>query len=319
MRSGRPLKWAVWLARARLVLGDAGGAEQVAGAALQALEKHNPKLMRTPFITGEPKTLALTIGAAAALERGRLDKATRFVQAGLRHDPDSKPLRTQYDGLKELKRRVESIDKQLKKGMALKTVDLLDEAYGALDALGEEFEGSRLEAYRATLYLRSCHAFSRVRRHELAKPACDAAVAQDESVEAYAARAAALERDDAYDDAVRDWRAAVEAAGGERADAERLQWTDDAGDSFDLRRRLMDCRRLEDQWEKRRDHARVLDLPANVNDLRKESKCKWLKKQHKKLARLWHPDKARGDRLRAERKMREVSEAKEALVQAYGC
>ena len=176
-----------------------------------------------------------------------------------------------------------------------------------------------MEAYRATLYLRSCHAFSRVRRHELAKPACDAAVQQDESVEAYAARAAALERDDAYDDAVRDWRAAVEAAGGERADAERLQWTDDAGDSFDLRRRLMDCRRLEDQWEKRRDHARVLDLPANVLDLRKESKCKWLKKQHKKLARLWHPDKARGDRLRAERKMREVSEAKEALVSAYGC
>ena len=86
VRSGRPLKWAVWLARARLVLGDAGGAEQVAGAALQALEKHNPKLMRTPFVTGEPKTLALTIGAAAALERGRLDKATRFVQAGLRHD-----------------------------------------------------------------------------------------------------------------------------------------------------------------------------------------------------------------------------------------
>ena len=111
------MKWAVWLARARLVLGDSSGAEQVAGAALQALEKHNPKLMRTPFVTGEPKTLALTIGAAAALERGRLDKATRFVQAGLRHDPDSKPLRTQYDGLKELKRRVESIDKQLRKGI----------------------------------------------------------------------------------------------------------------------------------------------------------------------------------------------------------
>ena len=58
-----------------------------------------------------------------------------------------------------------------KKGMALKTVDLLDEAYGALDALGEEFEGSRLEAYRATLYLRSCHAFSRVRRHWRSRPA----------------------------------------------------------------------------------------------------------------------------------------------------
>ena len=87
----------------------------------------------------------------------------------------------------------------------------------------------------------------------------------------------------------------------------------------DLQSDLQNWSSGEDQWEKRRDHARVLDLPANVNDLRKESKCKWLKKQHKKLARLWHPDKARGDRLRAERKMREVSEAKEALVQAYGC
>lgn len=323
VRSGRPLKWAVWLARARLVLGDAGGAEQVAGAALQALEKYDKKAMRTPFVVGEPKTLALTIGAAAALERGRLDKATRFVQAGLRHDPDSIPLRTQYDGLKGLQRRVEAIDKQLKKGMALKAVDALDEAYGALDALGEEFEGSRLEAYRATLYLRSCHAFSRVRRHELAKPACDAAVAQGEvsgeSASAYAARAAALERDDAYDDATRDWRTAVENSGGERADPERLSWTDDAGDAFDLRRRLHDCRRLEDQWEKRRDHGRVLDLPANVDQLRKESKCKWLKKQHKKLARRWHPDKARGDPKRAARKMGEVSEAKEALSKAYGC
>ena len=35
--------------------------------------------------------------------------------------------------------------------------------------------------------------------------------------------------------------------------------------------------------------------------------------------RGFSPDKARGDRLRAERKMLEVSETKEALVQAYGC
>ena len=70
--------------------------------------------------------------------------------------------------------------------------------------------------------------------------------------------------------------------------------------------------------EKKGPRARVLDLPANVLDLRKESKCKWLKKQHKKLARLWHPDKARGDRLRAERKMREVSEAKELLFLLMG-
>ena len=56
------------------------------------------------------------------------------------------------------------------KRMALKTVDLLDEAMVLWTRLGEEFEGSGgCAAYRATLYGRSCHAFSRVRRHELAE------------------------------------------------------------------------------------------------------------------------------------------------------
>ena len=33
----------------------------------------------------------------------------------------------------------------------------------------------------------------------------------------------------------------------------------------------------------------------------------------------WHPDKARGDPERASRKMREVSDAKEALMAEYRC
>ena len=111
----------------------------------------------------------------------------------------------------------------------------------------------------------------------------------------------------------------VEAAGGERAPADQLQWTDDAGETHDLRGRWQQGKRLEQQWEKRRDHARVLGLPANIGDLKPESKCKWLKKQHKKMARTWHPDKARGDPERASRKMREVSDAKEALMAEYRC
>ena len=55
------------------MLGDAGGAEQVAGAALQALEKHNPKLMRTPFVTGGPKTLRLGPARLPSLWKGPLD------------------------------------------------------------------------------------------------------------------------------------------------------------------------------------------------------------------------------------------------------
>ena len=53
----------------------------------------------------------------------------KFVQAGLRHDPDSAPLTTQYDGLKLLKRKTEAVDKHLRKGYAMKALDALDEAH----------------------------------------------------------------------------------------------------------------------------------------------------------------------------------------------
>ena len=79
VRSGRPLKWAVWLARARLVLGDAGGAEQVAGAALQALEKHNPKADADALRDGRTEDASLD---DRARRRGALDKATRFGLCG---------------------------------------------------------------------------------------------------------------------------------------------------------------------------------------------------------------------------------------------
>ena len=45
----------------------------------------------------------------------------------------------------------------------------------------------------------------------------------------------------------------------------------------------------------RRDHKRVLDLPDNIMELNKKSRCKWVKNQHKALAKKWHPDKAKGE------------------------
>ena len=45
----------------------------------------------------------------------------------------------------------------------------------------------------------------------------------------------------------------------------------------------------------RRDHKQVLDLPVNLNELNKQSQCKWIKKQHKAMVKKWHPDKAKGN------------------------
>ncbi|KAH8094088.1 hypothetical protein JL720_4077 [Aureococcus anophagefferens] len=258
--------------RGPAVLGDHAGAEAAAAAALQHLETSDKATMRLPFDAGAPKTLALTIGAAAALERGRLDKSIKFVQAGLRHDPDSAPLKKQYDGLKSLKRKTEAVDKHLRKGYSVK-------------------------------------------RHEVAFDACDGAVAALDSVGGGAS---------ADDDrgAVRDWRACIELVGGERMANEAYAYVDDEGVEHsvehDLRRKLQDARRGEDAWEKRRDHAKVLELPANVDSLSKDRKCFWLKKHHKKMARQWHPDKARGSKERAARKMAEmVITTREAIVASF--
>jgi len=40
-----------------------------------------------------------------------------------------------------------------------------------------------------------------------------------------------------------------------------------------------------------RDHAKILQLPIDLEQRSKEVRCAWLKKQFKKLVRQYHPDK----------------------------
>lgn len=39
-------------------------------------------------------------------------------------------------------------------------------------------------------------------------------------------------------------------------------------------------------------------IQANLDEIPHEKQCDWLKKQYKKLAKKWHPDKAKGNRAR---------------------
>ena len=47
--------------------------------------------------------------------------------------------------------------------------------------------------------------------------------------------------------------------------------------------------------------------------------CKYLKKQYRKISLKYHPDKAKGSKKRAERKMNDVTEAKDFFVKRLGC
>ena len=63
----------------------------------------------------------------------------------------------------------------------------------------------------------------------------------------------------------------------------------------------------------------VLELPTNLDELKREDQCSWVSKQYRKLARVWHPDRYKGDKARAERKMRECADAKEILTKRLRC
>ncbi len=128
--------------------------------------------------------------------------------------------------------------------------------------------------------------------------------------EALAARAEALSRDNDHDGALRDWARALQSAekGGAQPDALN-----------EVRQKHAQAAQMQRQWNERRDHLDTLELPQNLAQLAPEKQCSWIKKQHRKLAKKWHPDKYRGNQERGSRKMREVSEAKKALSDRFHC
>merc|ERR1711908_104069 len=85
---------------------------------------------------------------------------------------------------------------------------------------------------------------------------------------------------------------------------------------------LHEAQSTKHEWEQdHNDHRHVvaLDLPPNISELPQPTQCKWLKKQYRKMSLKWHPDKAKGSRKRAERKMRGVADAKEFMTKRLGC
>lgn len=119
-------------------------------------------------------------------------------------------------------------------------------------------------------------------------------------------RALVHTNDNNHDDAVADLRAATELLhGGERRQA--------------LEAKLREAQFAQRNWNNQRDHRLVLKLPINLRELSADEQCTWVKRQYKMLAKKWHPDKAKGDKDRAVRKMRETSDAKEHLSKELGC
>ena len=145
--------------------------------------------------------------------------------------------------------------------------------------------------------------------------------------EALEARAEAHENDKNYDDAIVDMRGAIELAGGDKQT--QLQQTLSRLQELQRKWRCIDPNDQKAWHDNRcgnprdpssgRDHRAVLELPTNLDDLKPEDQCGWVTRQYRKLAKMWHPDRYKGAKARAERKMRECAEAKEVLVKQLRC
>jgi hypothetical protein len=147
--------------------------------------------------------------------------------------------------------------------------------------------------------------------------------------EAHLARAEALLLDMDYDEAVQDFRAAFDLVPDDEHNRE---------EKHELNQKLKSTMRQQAMWNggikdhrfnehtgypdgmpPQRDHAKILQLPIDLEERSKDIKCAWLRKQFKLLVKKYHPDKYKGNKKRAARKFKEVKEAKEILSTAWEC
>jgi tetratricopeptide (TPR) repeat protein len=286
-----------------------------------------------PWLDDSPRMMATVMGSNAAMQLGLSENAISFYQNVLKFDPEQSRARKQYKGLKKVVKLLNKADEQIKKGYNKAASEFVDECLSAMRGLDVDSP-----LFRSNIQLKQCTILSGMGKYEEALENCDIAVelrlanADVVSVqgrkEAHLARAEALLLDMDYDEAVVDLRAAFDLVPDD----------DQTGEKRELHQRLQQAMHQKNMWnggEKdhrfnentgypdgrppERDHAKILQLPIDLEHRSKEVKCAWLKKQFKALVRHYHPDKYKGNKKRAARKFKEVKEAKEIISSQWNC
>jgi len=275
---------------------------------------------------GEPRLKAAISGAILALRVGDIEKAKKFYQIVLRNDPEQAYVKKRYGVLRKyikILTDIEELMNQSKNHDAVKAVERSKE-------LLEKVLGKGAASNAGTrLLLFECKAKSAITFHDDAIEACNTAIEQFENhdnpdprliAEAYAWRAEANKRDNSFDDAVADLQVALTKNPNKKEYQEQLE---------QAKEQQTEWNKSEEQhgrnheslgnFYSKRPMKQMLDLPDNIDELEKDTKCKWLKSSFRKMSLRWHPDKAKGGKRRAQRKSAELSEGKSLLELQWGC
>jgi len=314
-------------ARCHEMMGDHKSALSAAGRLVQKAASY------TPWVNDSPRMIAVTLGANAAMQLGLSQNALSFYQTVLKFDPEQQKTRKQYRGLKKVVKLMDKADEQIEKGYNKAASAFVDDCLSAMRGLDVDSP-----LFRSKIQLKQCTILSGMGKYDEALANCDSAVEQragNDSVsaeslkEAYLVRGEALLLDMDYDEAVQDFRMAFDMI---------PENEDHMQEKRELNQKLQQTRRQQEMWNgggkdmqynentgypdgrpPQRDHAKILQLPIDLDERSKEIKCAWLKKQFKVLVRKFHPDKYKGNKKRAARKFKEVKEAKEIISKAWNC
>ena len=323
------------LARAHFKLGQYAAAERNADRAIAAGRTSGD------WRRGQTRALAVSLGAASAIRRGDADAALRVIAVAMRADPETPLFKRTYKGIKAAHKLMADADMKLDRGESRLAMDVAEDAAAALRGIGGREEDGG--AMFAEVDARRCRAHAQMRAFEAALGACARAAAavgcSELPSDASEADAKAAERKCAGADSrsyarVLMARAEVHlrdtypegALSDLRTAQERIQPTASRGSSEagrllrSIEEKLREAEEEKNKHDNNRDHNKMLDLPENLGELPKDRRCEFIKKAYKKAALKWHPDKAaEAGKMRAARKMNEMTEARDHVNERMGC
>ena len=298
---------------------------------------------------GQTRAVAVATGGFSAIRRGDAEGAMKFFAAAKRADPDTPLFRAPYGAIRDAERLLKDADLRLERGESRQAVTSADEAVAKLRGLGgDDFSASGTPSHLSHgmfsgAEARRCRAHAQMRAFEDALEACarslrslgcadvppsaleEEAKAAEKAcasadprhrARALLARAETHARDSYFEGALADLRVAAEVI-----EPSAQRGSSEAGRLLrETREKTEEAERDRRAHESNRDHFAMLDLPENLGELPKDRRCEFVKKAFKKAALKWHPDKAlEAGKLRAARKMNEMTEARDHVNVKLGC
>lgn len=226
---------------------------------------------------------ALAIRGQAYYYLADHDTAINHYKQGLRSDPDHKELKTLYKALqkylRQLKRADEDLNNRDYKSAADTYMALIQQDPGHVNFNGQ-------------LYFKSCGALIKAKDVSTAVAHCSKALEfEQNNIDFWMKRAEAYLEAEDYDKAIADYKKATEIDRNNRAAKEGLQFAE-----------------KQKKMAGRKNYYKILGVDKSATKSE-------IKKQFRKMALQYHPDKAQGEEAKeeAEAKFKEIGEAYEIL------